>query len=85
MSRKLLATCNNIIQYNNSHDVKIEDNYIDDLEQYDIEVLNMVKLLIPYGTDEKNNNNTIIEYIRDNCKHLAFSRSNKIYNEIVRE
>ena len=56
----------NIIKYNNTHDVKINETYINDLKEFDDTIMHMIKILISYGivTDEKNNH-TNIDYIRD--------------------
>jgi len=76
----------NIIEYNNTHDVKINETHINDLKEFDDTIMHMIKILISYGivTDEKNNH-TNIDYIRDECDYLAGTRSGEIYDMIVEE
>jgi len=74
----------NIIEYNNTHDVKIDETYINDLKEFDNTIMHMIKILISYGivTDEHNNGSNI-DYIRDECDYLTHMVAREIFYEIV--
>jgi len=74
----------NIIDYNNTHDVKIDETHIDDLKEFDNTIIHMIKILISYGivTDERNNGSNI-DYIRDECNYLTHTVARDIFYDIV--